>query len=127
MLFKRFVKKAITVCVYVIVLQYLLPFISPAYLYSYYVAGQKASGSSPDSDCKKCTKLLKDKSLIKDYHTHHFPKKGKGRFDLGNSVSVPFVFDQFAFQNKKVTSSYLQILYSTPLILCNSNRGPPIA
>jgi len=124
MLSKKIIKKTIAFGIYFIVLQYLLPFSSPALLYCYYISNQKTEKVSHDFTNKKHTKLSLDKTYLNaDYF--HFPKKSKGRFDLGNNIEIPFVFNAFTFQYRKVEVSYSQILYSTPLILCNSNRGPP--
>ncbi len=125
MLFKKFIKKAIAFGIYLIVLQYLLPFSSPAFIYCYYVSNQKTTNVLYDFSNRKSTKLSTDKTSINS-DCFHFPKKAKGRFDLSNNIEIPFSFNDFIFQYKKVKLSYSQILYSTPLILCNSNRGPPL-
>jgi hypothetical protein len=124
MLLKKFIKKTIGFGVYFIVLQYLLPFSSPVLLYCYYVSHQNTASVSHDFSNRKSTKLSYDSaSLNTEYF--HFPKKAKGRFDLGNNIEIAFAFNTITFQYIKVELPYSQIFYSTPLILCNSNRGPP--
>ncbi len=52
----------------------------------------------------------------------------KTRIDLilDNNILVPANFTELAFVYKKVKFSYLEIFHSNPLVLNNSNRGPPI-
>jgi len=116
-------KKILIYCSYLIVLYYLLPF-SPIYLY--YVSNHKTTNSSLGYNYTKSTKILSNKTELKS-DTQHFIKKDKNRFDLDNTILVPSVdFTELVFVYKKVEFSYIDIFHSGPLILNNSNRGPPI-
>ncbi len=115
-------KKTLIYCSYLIVLYYLLPF-SPTYLY--YACNHKTTSSSLDYNYTKSTKFSSNKTELKS-GSHHFVKKDKNRFDFDNDILVPANFTELVLVYKIVKFSYLDTFHSSPLILNNSNRGPPI-
>ena len=124
---RQFIKKGISVPLYLIVIYYLLPF-RPMYLY--YSAHH---GSAEILNEYKQEKANQDKSNIVlgtllHQNNDTFPKKDGVRFFFKSGfVVTPLVSNSFVFFTKSEIRSFLQPCYQPPLVLFALDRGPPFA
>lgn len=121
----QYIKKAISVPLYLIVVYYLLPF-RPMYLYY----------SAQHNPTAIFNELKKEKanqnnafSLNKQFSQNNdtFPKKDKVRFFIKTGFFVTSTLsDNFVFFGKDQIQTFLHPSYEPPLILFSFNRGPPL-
>ena len=113
------IKKTIAIVLYITVLYYLLPF-RPCYLYS--IVHQKPNHSYHCFKNEHVSSAHETFLKIGD----PFPKKNKSKFGLEGNIIIAPIFNGFVFTYRKVVFPFVQPKYVAPLILCNSNRGPPL-
>jgi hypothetical protein len=116
----QFIKKFSSVLLYLTILYYLLPF-NPSYLSYSSVQNSNSSYYSVKHESKD---LSFKKVILKNWDS--FLKKDKDRFDLDHDLVIDPVLKKISFTYKRIAFFYSTCDYSTPIILCNSNRGPPV-
>ena len=123
----QFIKKGISVVLYLCVIYYLLPF-RPMYLY--YSAHHTSADILNELKKEKASQTINGIAFGTAVHQNNdtFPKKDQTRcfFKSGFVVTSPLCSDFVLFAKDEIRT-FLHPCYQPPLILFNSGRGPPIA